>query len=153
MRPRLTERLLSRVSNLGGEGCWEWEGSVSPEGHGRISRMRGDGFQQHPLVHRVVYEWLVGPIPQGLTIDHLCRNPRCVRPSHLEPVTNIVNVMRGVSPAAQNARKTHCHKGHELPPDYRAWRNKRMRSCKPCKHDAYLARLARLAQPDPQEVR
>jgi len=64
------------------------------------------------LAHRAVYEALVGPIPKGLSLDHLCRNRACVNPEHLEPVSLVENVMRGVSPHAVNARKTHCAHGH-----------------------------------------
>jgi hypothetical protein len=108
----LTERLFSRVANLGGQGCWPWIGDKFSGGYGRLT-VDGRG----KLVHRVVYQKLVGPIPQGLTIDHLCRNRACVRPSHLEPVTGRVNSLRGTGPSAQNARKTHCHKGHPLSGD------------------------------------
>lgn len=64
--------------------------------------------------HRVAYEIVKGPIPKGLQIDHLCRVPACINPNHLEAVTAQVNTLRGVSPAAQQARQTHCKRGHEL---------------------------------------
>jgi hypothetical protein len=67
--------------------------------------------------HRVAYEALVGPIPQGLCIDHLCRNRACVNPDHLEPVTNRVNILRGETIMAANAAKTHCVRGHEYTPE------------------------------------
>ncbi len=57
---------------------------------------------------------LVGPIPDGLYVDHLCRTPACINPAHMELVTNGENVLRGVCPAALNARKTHCKRGHPL---------------------------------------
>lgn len=86
-----------------------------PLGYGTIRRGR-PSFKNAP-VHRVAYELLIGPIPNGLHIDHLCRNPPCVNPWHLEPVLNGVNILRGVSFSAVNARKTHCKRGHEFTPE------------------------------------
>lgn len=68
-------------------GCWLWSGAMSPEGYGRL------GGRQY--AHRAVYEHLVGEIPLGLQIDHLCRNRRCVRPSHLDVVASRENTLRG----------------------------------------------------------
>lgn len=90
-------------------GCWQWTGNKHPDnGYARI------WFDRHDdrLAHRVAYEWAKGPIPEGLVLDHLCRNRSCVNPSHLEPVTSVENVMRGESAWAINARKTHCLRGH-----------------------------------------
>lgn len=64
------------------------------------------------MAHRVAYELLIGPIPAGMTLDHLCRNRLCVNPVHLEAVTNRVNILRGTSPAAIHARKVACPNGH-----------------------------------------
>jgi hypothetical protein len=64
------------------------------------------------MSHRVVYEALVGPIPEEAVIDHLCRVRNCVNPDHLEPTTTKVNILRGTTPSADNARKTHCKQGH-----------------------------------------
>lgn len=89
-------------------GCWEWNGAHSGTGYGQV---RLDGRSQP--VHRVVWEMLRGPIPEGLQIDHLCRNRGCCNPDHLEPVSQRVNLLRGISGPAINARKTHCPKGHE----------------------------------------
>ena len=72
-------------------GCWNWQLFVSARGYGRS----GGKDHSSSLAHRVVYERLVGPIPEGLQLDHLCRNPRCVNPAHLEPVTQNVNQRRG----------------------------------------------------------
>jgi hypothetical protein len=89
--------------------CWEWTGYImAATGYGQINR-RPRGVL---LTHRYSYEISVGPIPDGLTLDHLCRNRRCVRPSHLDPVPLSINKERGESPAAINARKTHCKNGH-----------------------------------------
>lgn len=89
-------------------GCWEWRGPMSPYGYGRVRR----GRKMDVGAHRVLYELLIGPIPIGLDLDHLCRNRKCVRPDHLEPVTRGENNLRGNSPAAVEARMTHCINGH-----------------------------------------
>lgn len=78
-------------------------------GYGRIGH-----FDKNFLTHRLSFEYFNGPIEPGLHLDHLCRNPSCCNPSHLEPVTNQENQMRGLSPWAINARKTHCKRGHEF---------------------------------------
>lgn len=87
-------------------GCWLWCGYCH-HGYGIIS------FNGKPRkAHRVAYcEW-IGPIPADLTLDHLCRTRNCVNPFHLEPVTQRENVLRGDSPVAKHAKKTHCSKGH-----------------------------------------
>lgn len=89
------------------DGCWVWSGTIGADGYGRI---RVDG-REH-VAHRWGYETFVGPVPDGMQLDHLCRNRACVRFDHLEPVTAQENVLRGVSLAAENATKTHCPQGH-----------------------------------------
>lgn len=89
-------------------GCIEYTGSRNEFGYGLIQI---DGKCRS--AHRKSYELARGPIPEGLHIDHLCRNPPCVNPAHLEPVTCKENIMRSpVAPAAINAAKTHCPQGH-----------------------------------------
>lgn len=109
--------------------CWEWSGALNPGGYGRFTQGRTS-----VAAHRYAYEHMVGPIPDGLDLDHLCRNRRCVRPDHMEPVTNQVNVLRGEAPTAENARKTHCPSGHEYSPEntrlYRGYRY-----CKTCQRE------------------
>jgi len=92
------------------------------------------------IAHRVIYEALRGPIPPGMNIDHLCRNKACVNPWHLEAVTQRVNVMRGTSPWAVNAKKTHCANGHSFDAaNIYAYRGKRF--CKACMQARDKARV------------
>lgn len=110
--------------------CWLWTGKVGVHGYGRIRNRRTTNGITDPLAHRFAYEQVVGPIPEGMTLDHLCHNAdeacnsgtdcphrRCVNPDHLEPVTGQANVFRGRTPAAINKAKTHCLHGHEFTPD------------------------------------
>ncbi len=91
--------------------------------------------------HRWIYERTVGPIPDGLRIDHLCRVRFCVRTSHMEPVTDRVNLLRGVGPPAINAAKTHCKYGHPLSGDnlMRTGADGRGRKCRTCARERALA--------------
>lgn len=86
-------------------GCWEWTGSIS----GGYGRFRPGASRPTASAHRWAYEQFVGPVPAGLDLDHLCRNPRCVNPMHLEPVTRRENLRR--SPFSPGHR-THCPQGH-----------------------------------------
>lgn len=95
--------------------CWLWTAAKNSSGYGTFSGDRQpDGTKPRLYAHRWAYETLRGPIPDGLHLDHLCRVRNCVRPDHLEPVTNRVNILRGTSFSARNAKKTHCPRGHEL---------------------------------------
>lgn len=126
-RPWMTdeERLWAQVVMV--ENCWQWIGAVNNNGYGRI-RAGGRNTQ----AHRYAYELRRGPIPDGLQIDHLCKNPTCVNPDHLEVVTLVENVMRGTSRAADNARKTHCHRGHPLSGENLSLREDGTRHCRTC---------------------
>lgn len=90
-------------------GCWEWVGAKSGVGYGTVTV----GGSHTKSAHRWMYEQVKGPIPDGMTLDHLCRKRDCVNPDHLEVVTMTENVLRGDGPTARNARKTHCARGHQ----------------------------------------
>lgn len=94
------------------ESCWLWTGYVKTAGYGQFNVCHG----RTALAHRYSYELLVGPIPAGLTIDHLCKVRRCVNPDHMEPVTAGENALRGDGPAALAARRDTCGKGHPYTP-------------------------------------
>lgn len=105
--PRTTgQRFWAKVNKT--ETCWLWTGSRTAEGYGTFAPTRRTRIG----AHRYAYIISVGPIPDGLTLDHLCRNPGCVNPAHLEPMTMWENQQRGASPWALNAAKTHCKRGH-----------------------------------------
>jgi len=101
------ERFWEKVRKS--DGCWEWLAYKNSDGYGTF---RVDG--RMVLAHRWAYEHLVGPIPPELECDHRCRNRACVNPAHLQLVSHKENVLRGVGPAAQHARKTVCKNGHPL---------------------------------------
>jgi len=120
-------------------GCWDWNGHLFAEfGYGQYRLTRGRSVTALKA-HRVSWTLLRGPIPQGMTIDHLCRNPRCVNPAHLECVSNKINILRGESPTALNAKKTHCAHGHEFTPTNIRWRHRGGkvigRECRQCEKD------------------
>lgn len=107
MRPTTEDRFLAKThADL---GCWLWTGATLKGGYGLFF---ADG--RKILAHRWSYQEYVGPIPDGLYIDHLCETRNCVNPTHLEAVTNRQNVLRGTGITAKNARKTHCKYGHEF---------------------------------------
>jgi hypothetical protein len=91
-----TARFWSKVDRTG--DCWKWTAGLTGSGYGRF---RWDGGEV--AAHRFAYELLVGAIPDGLQIDHLCRNRACVNPAHMEPITQRENILRGVGRAALNA--------------------------------------------------
>jgi hypothetical protein len=117
-------RFWAKVDRRGDDDCWPWRAQVTGDGYGGFYTGRTIG------AHRVAYELVRGPIPEGLVIDHLCRNRLCVNPYHMEPVTNAENVRRGIS-GYVNGFRTHCHNGH--PYDAGSWVRRGGRECKICK--------------------
>lgn len=126
------DRFWSFVKQLG--DCWIWQGATS-FGYGRFCVgpiHPKTGHHGHSVyAHVFSYEIAIGPIPAGLQLDHICRNRACVRPSHLEPVTAKINVLRGNTIVALNASLTHCRKGHPFTQNNtRVYRRKRI--CRAC---------------------
>lgn len=130
------ERLQMRTIRRG--DCWIWQGNKNPAGYG-MARTEKDGPHagKKRLVHRLLWEALNGPVPEGLQLDHRCRRRDCVNPAHLELVDCQTNVRRGAAPAAFNARKTHCIRGHELAGDNVLYEKSRpwVRKCRQCRWD------------------
>ena len=111
------------------DGCWVWTAATNERGYGVV---KIDGKVRK--AHRISYEMRHGQIPKGLQIDHLCRNRSCVRPDHLEAVTQQENIRRGEAGALNNynARKTHCPKGHAYTGE-NVQRNGSGRRCRTCR--------------------
>lgn len=146
-KPSTGERIvaLTRWStdrSYGGTPCLEWTGAKNDRGYARIKIAR-----VRVMVHRWMYEAMFGPIRARHVIDHLCRNPSCCNPLHLEPVTQSTNVLRGVGPDRERS-KTHCPQGHPYDEENTAIvRGKRR--CKQCHRERasrrYHARRPRMS--------
>ena len=131
----LEERFWAKVDKRGPDDCWNWTASVvDNRGGGRYGKFKVAGKTIRAA--RLAYELEVGPIPDGLTIDHLCRNTLCVNPAHLEPVTQAENNYRGNGFSGRNRRKTHCKHGHEFTEENtyyeKTGRGHLSRKCKAC---------------------
>ena len=127
-RPTPAERFWSKVAKA--DACWLWTAACIDSGYGHFYL---DG--QLVLAHRWAFEQEKGPIPQGLVLDHLCRNRRCVRPDHLEPVTNLENIRRGI----KGQKPSTCSHGHRYTPDNTRIDKRGRRHCLICQA-AYNAR-------------
>ena len=136
------DRFLEQVE-VQPNGCWLWTGSITSDGYGQF----GDDFKVY-AAHRWAYETYIGPIPEGLVLDHTCHKSdecpggkcihrRCVNPEHLEPVTTQENTRRGCIgqrgkiTGQRQREKTHCPKGHEYTPE-NTYTWKGHRNCKTC---------------------
>lgn len=137
------ERLLEHCTVLG--DCWMWTGAKNREGYGRINY---GGHSKSALAHRIAYTEFVGPIPEGLQLDHLCRNPACINPAHLEAVTNRMNCERGLTGKhGKNGdywrAKTHCPHGHRYDLINTYWDRHGHRFCRACHREREKLRIRR----------
>jgi hypothetical protein len=126
------------------DGCFIWVGARNQvSGYGQFNT--DDGIK---AAHRVSYELAKGPIPAGLQLDHLCRRRECVRPEHLEAVTQRVNTLRSTAPTARNAVATHCVRGHEFTDDntLRRTTGSKGRECRRCITERSRERRQRIRQ-------
>jgi hypothetical protein len=122
------ERFEEKFLRCPVSGCWLWTDHTNKRGYGRF----WDG-ERKLLAHRWSYQHHIGPILDGLELDHKCNTPACVNPAHLEPVTHRENMLRGLrNPTGANARKTHCKNGHKLSGDNVIWSKGGGRRCKIC---------------------
>lgn len=136
----LRRRVLSRIV-ITPTRCWQWVSTLNEDGYGKVVvAWRTNGQPVRRLVHRVMYELDVDPIPSGLEIDHLCRNHGCCNPRHLEPVTRKENVNRGVVPAMMKAKamnQTHCKRGHLYVETNKVITNRKTgaKTCRTCRNE------------------
>jgi hypothetical protein len=129
---RNAARFWAKVEVRAADECWPWRAAKDVHGYGRFHAIP----ERSLLAHRVAYVLTVGAIPEGFTLDHVrargCTRRDCCNPAHLEMVTPAENKRRGNSPAAVNARKTHCKRGHELAGDNIYITKQGWRYCQTC---------------------
>ena len=130
----LMRRLENKFDRGSAKSCWEWKGASGSFGHG-IVRISG----KNHCAHRVVYELMVGAIPKGLVLDHTCRNPSCVNPNHLDPVSQRENVIRSKT-------MTHCPHGHPYSGDNLYIAPSGGRQCRACRRNHDLTNKLRKKQ-------
>ena len=116
-------RFRSKVRRDG--SCWFWTGAINPEGYGTYVQDARRASRRDRGAHRFAYEWFIGPVPDGLVLDHLCRNRSCVNPAHLEAVTNAENSRRGL----KGRLVTHCVHGHPYNEANTGWRSRPAGPC------------------------
>lgn len=134
MNSDVMDRIWARVT-ADDNGCWIYA-SNHPDGYGRVRVGK-----RSRAAHLLTYEQMIGDIPDGLQLDHLCRNRSCVNPYHLDPVTQSVNSLRSPIVGRANSRKTHCKRGHEFTPENTGYAKQSggrgiARRCRTCARDA-----------------
>jgi hypothetical protein len=130
----LSDRFWSKVNKT--DTCWLWTGCRGSAGYGQLY------VAGHVLyAHRIAWDMVNDPLPRGLQLDHLCRVRACVNPAHLEPVTRRENILRGISPSAVHARKTHCPAGHAYD-EQNTYVDDGSRYCRACRNERSRQRRA-----------
>lgn len=128
------ERILRNVL-MDANGCWVWIGNRTPANYGRVN-----AYGRVWKAHRLSYEAFIGPIPGGLTLDHLCRNRPCVNPRHLDPVPPGVNTLRSpYTVPSINSTKTECPDGHPYDEANTYFAPNGSRRCRACRNKATSA--------------
>ena len=127
----LSVRFWEKVNKT--ENCWEWVGAKSVDGYGRMT-IDDKGIN----AHRIAYEWLVGEIPKGLVIDHLCRVRCCVNPAHMRITTHLENIRAGEAPTIQIWKSSKCKRGHDLTGHNAIVRKDGWRRCRTCTNVNYM---------------
>ena len=138
--PNMEERFWQGFTINIETGCWDWNGFLN-DGYGGLY----NGLRK-VAVHRYSYELRYGTIPKELEIDHLCRNPKCVNPEHLEAVTHKENMQRGIVGESLRMRKlarTHCYRGHPFAPDNVRLDKQGYRVCLQCAQEKRANRLVK----------
>lgn len=150
-REPIAEALLERIE-ISPQGCWPWTGTLTKPGYGHLNTTEVMATGRTRLAHRLSYEEFVGPIPEGLELDHLCHDPRvcwegdncqhrrCINPAHLAPMTGVENSLR-----TNHTVRTHCKHNHEFTPE-NTFDNHGRRGCRTCAVRRTRERRARLAK-------
>lgn len=129
----MAERFWTKV--LVTEDCWIWTAARLATGYGLWHPPKASG-RKMGVAHRFAFEAMVGPIPEGLQLDHLCRTPGCVKPTHLEPVTHQENQLR------RRGVKDECRQGHDLNAANKYIRADGSYQCRACNREYVRAKRA-----------